>query len=514
MINPPQIPERKPVMSGETKKEFPDDQIDREWLQVTEIIRRRIIADPEMRKKVAHFATVPVTESLPKEFLEAIVLTNSIIKELIEVFRIKIIKYVSLPPVPDELIQPDITNASNLLSVKGVVENLQKDLNDETVEKTIQKFAEQGIFTKGITWIEKEMILRRYRFAREVKLLALQAELIENQDNLQARSDSEIALPSGIRIHLNAANDRERENLLNPELWKKRRQLKDRVYEVQIGDKKYILKEKKTARHAHTQKRGHKDGNTSIEEFNVAKIFQERGTYMDDEIIISWERPIVAVTYPDGFQFTMYEFREGLQKKMYDGLFDFEKIILENPERFREEYECIKAAIKKRTQPKKIPVLSPEAVPSASPAPSPPHDLKLHRFLKFMGLKQDKKREEPPPEPEMPELTYKEYARVKIERIYNKLEYYRKKLIAENEYSNYDQDGFILTIDGSGDKPRLNMFGFDFEYFEKIDPERQKSDIDWAENQWKKGNPYYQFKSEIEKMAYEILIEIDTRKTD
>jgi hypothetical protein len=46
--------------------------------------------------------------------------------------------------------------------------------------------------------------------------------------------------------------------LLNPINRKKKKQIKDRIFEITIGDKQYILKEQKSSKHFDTMKNGHR----------------------------------------------------------------------------------------------------------------------------------------------------------------------------------------------------------------------------------------------------------------
>src|SRR3989338_11613314 len=121
---------------------------------------------------------------------------------------------------------------------------------------------------------------------------------------------------------------------MNPTVWEKRKQIKDRVYEIQVGTSSYFLKEKKTARHTDTKKHGHKPGLTSLEEYQTARSFNEQATIHKDDISLRWEKPIATVMFPDGFQFTVFEFEEGLRDA------DSARHVLEHEiERRREMYE-------------------------------------------------------------------------------------------------------------------------------------------------------------------------------
>ena len=159
------------------------------------------------------------------------------------------------------------------------------------------------------------MITKRYKYARDVKMLALGAEITE-QESVAPNEDGEILLPSGIKLVIDVSKDTKRTDLLSPHLWERRRQLKDRVYEIDVNGRKYILKEKKTARHTDTKEGGHREGRLSSEEFETAQHFQENGTVSNGRLSVGWEQPVGYSSYP--YQhFINYDYPDAVRKRRW-----------------------------------------------------------------------------------------------------------------------------------------------------------------------------------------------------
>ena len=321
------------------------------------------------------------------------------------------------------------------------------------------------MFLRGITAQERLMIAQRYRFARDVKLLALQAEIAGLRENIQIDDGGEAVLPSGTSIRINVEDETRRQELLNPQNWQKRRQLKDRVYEIQVGPSKYILKEKKTARHTDTKKHGHKPGLTSLEEFQTAQHFQENGVEQQGSIKVDWENPVASVTFPDGFQFTVFEHEDGLLEESSITQVLAQEI-LEDREQFKVEFVAIQAmAGKFKDDPK---VLAFERGNRESG---------LRAILQWLGLRKE----------QVPELSFEEFAVIKALRMKRQARSLMQEIIVRNGYTNSDLDGYSFKINSQNGIPQLEIFGFDFEYFSKIDQdeieERVKRHKDF-EQEW------------------------------
>lgn len=302
-MNPLSISERRriPVLNRESAAAFDIRDLQREWIDTTATLRKDIIHDPKLRKSFAQLTSLPVNERLPAYALNIYLSHKSIpVPDTLN-------NYLQLPIVPEDYIYPDLKHAQQFIEAtefEDLVAEIANEYepNSEEYHEHMQELTEDPILYTGITHEEKQLILTRYQFARDIKLLALFAELIDITPTVTAPT---LELPSGTTIQLvdTSATD----VLLHPEAWKKRVQLKDRVYRVYIGDQTYILKERKTNRHKDTQRGGHFDGLTSMDECIVAHDMHTHGTVDGRDVSLAWERPIGSVTFPDGFQFAVFE---------------------------------------------------------------------------------------------------------------------------------------------------------------------------------------------------------------
>ena len=253
------IESRKPILDQESVEKYDFGKIDKQWTVITEHIRRNILEDIEVRKTVAQYAKITVSESLPYEFLLKISLDDKEVSGLIDRYK-SLIDFLNLPPVPDEHITPDITHSHLLRIPQAVIKRIEEEhegfYKGIDPREVLQKWIDEGAF-RGVTFQERGMIARRYRFARDVKMLALIADSLSHYDSVPIGDQEKMILPSGIRIILNTEDDQEIKGLTNPAEWLKRKQLKDRVYQLQVGKSQYLLKEKKTDRHTDTKKYGH-----------------------------------------------------------------------------------------------------------------------------------------------------------------------------------------------------------------------------------------------------------------
>jgi len=152
---------------------------------LTEAIRRDILAEPEIRQVVSAFAKSPVSESLPNEFLTSLSSDDRVTK-LKERYSQSIGDFLSLQAVPDAQINPDIRHAWPLSKIADKIETIETGYGKDTPEfwKRLQECIDDGDFLYGITAQERLMIVQRYRFARDVKLLALGAEVLDQKNNL------------------------------------------------------------------------------------------------------------------------------------------------------------------------------------------------------------------------------------------------------------------------------------------------------------------------------------------
>lgn len=390
---------RVPSITREQAQVLQAEKMDKQWSLLVEAIRSDLQANPEIRSQLIKFCGEPVSETLPWNFVNSLSDIDPRMEKLTGRYKEGIEAYLNLPPVPDELIIPDI---------KG------------------------GRITKD----EKEMVARRYRFARSVKILSLGAEILD-QKKLTPNEKGEIVLPSGIKVILDASADKEKLDLLSPHLWQRRRQLKDRVYEIEVNNRKYILKEKKTPRHIDTMRHGHKDGVLSSEEFAIAKKMQEEGSVKQGRIELKWEKPVGFVLYPDGFQFAIFEYERGLIPiyEIHDRL---TKEILKHRKQFEEEYNLIANLLQRRFD----------------TSVSLSWSARLKEFIS--------------------KITFSEFAHVKSYRMIEQAYSLMGEMRIRNGYYNEDSDGYAYKIDTNREL-RLEIIGFDFEYFfEMLSEDRVK----------------------------------------
>jgi len=426
---------RTPVINSENAQKYPLNEIDRQWGLITEAVRREIINSKNARKSLIQFCKTPVSETLPDQFIQTMSASDQRIAMLANRYNSGIKEYTELPAVPDEQIKPDIRNTKSFSEPNGIINYYAKIYGKDTLqyEEKIKDFIESGFFLKGVTGEEKQMVAKRYKYARDIKLLALGAEIVD-QGGVTPNTKGEFILSSGVRMVIDLKNNDQRTDLLSPHLWEKRKQLKDRVYEIDANGRKYILKEKKTARHTDTMSKGHRDGRLSSEEFEIAKHLQEKGVVSKNEISVNWERPVGYVEYPDGFSFVVFEYEEGLIERKSLNIF-LAKKIFNHKDQFMEEYQTISKLTDKYKN-------SPEVLASESD--------QLKTELK---------------------LSFAEFALVKALRMERQALELMEETITKNGYSNIDANGYSFRVK-EGDRLQLEIVGFDFEYFSKISPDQ------------------------------------------
>src|SRR3989344_1303227 len=240
------IERRTPVISQEAP--FSMDVVGQQWGMITEAVRREIVVNPQIRQTLLGFTTKPVSETLPDEFIKSISASDPRIARLSARYEKTLGACLALPPVPEEQITPDVSHAPSLQVPETTMEMFSSiyGKNDAMYEERLHFYIQSGTFLSGITSEERQLIARRYVYARDIKLLALGAEIIEQGAKIPPGPAGEVKLPSGISMKIDSSQDKTRTDLLSPHLWEKRKQLKDRVYEIHVNGKKYLLKEKKT----------------------------------------------------------------------------------------------------------------------------------------------------------------------------------------------------------------------------------------------------------------------------
>lgn len=256
---------RTPIMDRERSQEFRLEAVDKEWALITELIKRELQENPEIRQALLNFVSTPVSETLPLECLTALSATSPRLERLLRRYERSLGAYLEIPPVPDEAIVPDITYAPEF-SFDPSAEGIRPGLTEE----------------------ERLLVSKRYRFARDMKMLMFGADLLQN-GSVQFDERGDHMRPTGIHIGINTRNSEQVGDLLNPLEWERREQLKDRVYVATVNEHPYILKERKTARHTDTIVGGHKRNNPSQEEFYIARYFSGLGPQKENDVSVRWK---------------------------------------------------------------------------------------------------------------------------------------------------------------------------------------------------------------------------------
>ncbi|MDZ7587298.1 MAG: hypothetical protein U0946_06075, partial [Patescibacteria group bacterium] len=231
---PPSKPEK--IWRNPIRINFPeqlgnnDRRINKQWTVITEIIRRQLNDNNNDKER----------NGLSGNIRSAI---------------LPLVKVVADEQLPFELIKILIENPDALSGRLTASLLKSKDLIDYLKQPSIPE--EEYAFYRGLQpkksdspekAANKRIVLRRSIYAREVKLLALGAELY-SLDKSRPENRYELETPNGIKMKLNPNFDNLREKLINPLGWEFKKQIKDRVHIVTIAGKEYILKEQKTKRH-------------------------------------------------------------------------------------------------------------------------------------------------------------------------------------------------------------------------------------------------------------------------
>ncbi len=436
-INLNNIERRIPVLDSETVKDIDFAKIKKQWNLLTETIRKEILVNPILRDIVFKYIWADLKECLAIDLS-----VNERISKLMDRYKNEVIKYLELDEVPDELVD-DTINKANILITPEKICNLYR--NDETISNNrLNECIEKGTFKKWITYQEKALLVDRYTMARDIKLLSLSALLQDNKDiNIE---DNVIKLDSWVIIYKNSDTDL---NLLDSKNWINRKQLKDRVYEINIWNKKYILKERKTSRHKDSLKIWHKNWLTSQEEFEIANFFKKNCIVENWEIMLNWETPIASVLFPDGYQFTIFEYEEWLIEEG-DIEYEISNFIFTHKEIFEEEYENVKNNVDKYINDDRI--IKQE------------QEWKIYSFFKKIWIYKEKKEI----------FSFENYLRFKIIILKEKSYELMEKTMISNWYSDYDSRDYFYKIHLIDWKFKLEIIWIDLEYMEKIDKDREE----------------------------------------
>jgi len=511
---------RTPVLHIES--EIHPADADGQWRLVTEAIKRDLVTQPQVAAALSSFVATPVSETLPKQALDNIAQTDQRVARLTNRYQDKLGAVLNLPPVPDDQLVPDITYTTRLETV-GDIKRKLKDFGQEEGSPKFEEYLrgdielanKYGRFSRGITFQERELIAQRYRFARDIKILALGAEiLLQPAGSVQFDESGKVTLPSGTQISVDTNQAAQRADMINPLLWEKRKKLKDRIHLIEVAGRRYILKEKKTARHTDTKRHGHQDGLTSGEEFATARYFRKHGLVEEGRIILNWERPIGFVTYPDGFQFTIFEYEENLIDSSFWGNIttNLRDQIVEHKDEFETEYNQIKTEAQKY-----------KADIEIRPEEEAYYTAMLQATTKgrfASSIRSVLRRWIRRPEPtsltraEMEDqLTFDQFALLKAHTLVEQAQELYDRTIYGNNYNNNDQDGTAFRF-RTEKGLQLEAIGFDFEYFRKSDPDKAAEDLARITESRREGSWKFRHISNIrriEKAAYRAMLAKDGR---
>jgi hypothetical protein len=385
--------------------------LNREWALVTEAVRRDALAKPEVQDVLVGFADQSVDQTTAAEMVAAFD-DDRRVERLMRRSDGQLGAFLQQPGVPEDAITDGIRRHAH-----------------------------------GISELERETVARKYAYARDVKLLALGAELAQ-QGSLHLSDEHEAMLPSGIHIKVAPGLGEEHAAaLLDPNKWESRQQIKDRVYLVEADGGKYILKERKTDRHTDTLENGHQDGLTSAEEFETGRWLHDNATKQEDRIKLCWEEPLGYVEYPDGFQFGIFTFQEGLDNNL--STTELQLRIEEDRSNFEAEYSQIVEAAQMY---KDHPAVS--HVPGDRPAKR-----SLRQKLGWGKPPQDDA------------VSFEAFARMKARRLIDRANGLYKETLREAGFESEDRNrGIALRL--QAERTGVEVTGFDFEYLRRVSPDR------------------------------------------
>tara|TARA_B100000315_G_C14576959_1_gene588368 strand:+ start:111 stop:1556 length:1446 start_codon:yes stop_codon:yes gene_type:complete len=454
---------RKPIVSTE----YDEKAIKKQWKIATGVARDLLRANPEFRKSIAELATYDVDQALPAQLLDIL----GQFEPRAGAFE-PLHEYLHLPEVPESLLTPDIFNARLLHSLDFAIRVINFGGNEEWRIEEMRKSAENGFYRDGLTKIEKGLAARRYAFSRDVKMLGFMARTLD-QEGIE-----------GIEMHVEPGY----EKLLDPQNWNHREQLKDRVYIVDIDDKKYVMKERKTRLHTDQKKGKYVTTKSSQEEFDIAKQFQNAQITQDD-IKLSWEKPVGYANFADGYQFTLFEFEDGLTS---NPLTPLAYAIIDNRDQYEDEFQEVSKNLRNYWNHESITFWYDD-------------DTFMGKLkYKLFGTENPKN---------TPKISFEEFARVKAFIMWNDAKGLLDEQMIRLGCDNSDVDGHLFRVNSFNGRPQLEIVGFDFEYFfpssENME-NRLRNYQDFKQEEEKKGMGLYSWDdfgkvSRAEKAAYFVM---------
>jgi hypothetical protein len=389
----------------------------KEWRHLTGDLLHDI-DNPDVQAMLIPYCTTPVSEDLARD-----VLATPLVQRLREDTEdaTALDAYAHIPPIDEDRIPRDMQYA----------------------------WKEAGTITET----EFSMIEQRYIMARDIKLLALGAELRQvgaTGQQVQSDETGAVHLPSGIILHGEGVAE-SAPSLLDPSNWQGRRQLKDRVHVIIADGKRYIMKEQKTERHTDTTKGGHQPEHRihPSREFEVGQVLNTPETPPKDGIHVKWERPLGYVEYPDGFAFGIYEFESGLvgENTAESALY---LNIIEHPEDFEAEFAACSADMQRFTN---------------TPFVREARDVRGTRFGSAIFGKMSKT-----PKALRQPLKFDEFAAAKARQMMISADHAQADVQIERGLVDHDDDGTLYRVPAG--KAELEIIGLDFERYAKITPDK------------------------------------------
>jgi len=413
--------------------------LQQDWNFVTEVIKREIVSNLGLRVALRSMVSAPINDQYPGQFMKMAAQGSERVRRFLQRYDHTLGQVLALPPVPEEYFRPDLKHYTFLHEPAGYLA-MCKQMGDseEKAWETIESLRNNGTFTSGLVSSEVRLTGLRYRWARDCKILAFAAELLENSEGKIAGQGT-YELPSGIKV-TPVSKDREViNNLLSPLLWEKRVQLKDRVYIIEVNQKKYVLKERKTNRHYDTKSSGHITSQNSLSEALIAQKFQEEGTVIQEGVKVGWERPLGVVEFPDGFSFALFEYEEGLVES-------------------NQLFSRLQAALVQRKD---------EVLPLYGEIKKKLRGYEDSALIKRRGgIRQKKNWKNVFGQPKLQELSFEEFVEVYSYFLRSISSLILLGIPYDLGYRNSDLDGYAYRISTEKDEPYfLEILGFDFEYF-------------------------------------------------
>ncbi len=445
------IPRREPVVTRERIEEINLEKTRRQWKVVTEKLKRAIQADSEeVVKTLLKAVEVPLSEELPYQFLSSIGERDNEFADLLKKYKKNLGAYLEIPSVPDDQLVPDTMHADYLPDPERKIHSMREWAPADEHEERIQNYIDSNLFMSGVSFTEKLLVLERYKMARDIKLLGLAADLQQSGVTGEIARD-EFKTEQGVQIKFVTRDKQIRQDFLNPSAWQRRAVIKDRVFLIQVGDKEYVLKEKKTTRHKDTPTNGTISKFSSFEELGLAKDLSAVAQEVSDEISVAWEQGLAAAEFPDGYQFVLFEKIDAVFG-LEPGMNELASGIFNHREWYEEEYQkmLLKAA-EIIQDPERFGVSFYE-------------DRSLVQRLKDSIFQKGEV-----------DISYETFSYVKAGAMIRKSRSLSSKVLIEHDLSSDDAD-FAYKVIANNEKKKIHLeaIEYDLEYFSRMSPDSRE----------------------------------------